>query len=85
MSNLILANLYQCNNKILTKLFKCYVRPILEYGSIIFSPHSIYLINLIEHVQRNFTKRLHGFENKPYNNRLKICGLESLECRIQGT
>ena len=80
MFNLILANLYQCNSKILTNLLKCYVRPILEYGSIIFSPHCIYLIDLIEHVQRNFTKRPLGFKNKPYNNRLKICGLESLEC-----
>ena len=61
-------------------MFNCYVRPILEYGSIIFSPHCIYLIDLIEHVQRNFTKHLHGFKNKPYNDRLKICGLESLEC-----
>ena len=81
MSNLILTNLYQCNNKILTNLFKCYVRLILEYGSKIFSPQCIYLIYPIEHVQRNFTKRLHGFKNKPYNDRLKICGLESLECR----
>ena len=67
------------NNKILTNLFKCCVRPILEYGSIIFSSRCVYLIDLIEHVQRNFTKRLHGFKNKPYNDRLKICGLESLE------
>ena len=84
MSNLILANFYQCNNKILTNLFKCYVRPILEYGSIIFSPRCIYLIDLIEHVQRNFTKHLHGLKNKSYNDRLKICGLELLECcRVQ--
>ena len=46
MSNLILTKLYQCNNKKLTNLFKCYIRPILEYG---------YLIYLIEYVQRNFT------------------------------
>ena len=55
MSNLILANLYQCYNKIPTNLYNCYVRPILEYGNIIFSPYCIYLIDLIKHVQRNFT------------------------------
>ena len=65
-------------------MFKCYIKLIFAYGGIIFSPHCIYFINIIEHVQRNFTKRLHGFKNKPYNDRLKICGLESLEyLRVQ--
>ena len=63
-------------------MFKCYVKPILEYDGIIFSSHCIYLIDLIEHIQRNFTKRLRGLKNKSYNDRQKTCGLKSLECRM---
>ena len=81
MSNLILSNFYQCNNSVLLQLFKCYERPILEYGSVIFSPHYVYLVELIEHVQHNFTKRLHGLNDVSYVNRLHICKLESLELR----
>ena len=58
-----------------------YVRPTLENGCIIFSPHCIYFIDLIEHVQQNFTKRLHGLKNKSFNDRPKICGFDSFECR----
>jgi hypothetical protein len=81
MCNIILTNLQYCNNNVLVQLFKCYVRPILEYGSIIFSPHCIYLVDTIEHVQRNFTKRLRGLQNVSYIDRLQICNLESLELR----
>ena len=34
----------------------CY-RPVLEYASVVFSPHHISLIDLIENVQRKFTKK----------------------------
>ena len=50
MSNLILANLFQYNDNILTNLLKCYARLILEYYSRIFSPNYIYLIDQIAHV-----------------------------------
>ena len=45
MSNLILLNFYQCNNSVLLQLFKFYVRPILEYDSVIFSPLNVILWN----------------------------------------
>ena len=38
--------------------FKVYVRPILEFNSIIWNPFLIRDINCIEQVQRRFTKRL---------------------------
>ena len=48
---------------------------------VIFSPHYAYLINLIENVQKRFTKKLPGLQNKCYQDRLKLCNLESLETR----
>ena len=68
---------------VLVNLYKCYARPLLEYCSVIFSPHYVYLINLIENVKKRFTKKLPGLQNKCYQDRprLKLCNLESLETR----
>jgi hypothetical protein len=65
----------------LLKAFKVYVRPILEYCSSIWSPHFIKDIELIESVQRRFTKRLRGLWNVTYDERLKIAKLDRLEVR----
>ena len=46
-----------------------------------FSPHYVYLINLIENVQKRFTKKLPGLQNKCYQDKLKLRNLESLEIR----
>ena len=57
-SNMILSNNKSANIETYIYLFKCYVRPILEYGAVIYMPHYMYLIDAIEKVQRNFTKKL---------------------------
>ena len=64
---------------VLVNLYKPHARPLLEYCSAIFSPHYVYLINLIENVQKIFTKKLPGLRNMCYQNRLKLCNLETLE------
>ena len=48
-----------------------YVRPIVEYNSIIWSPSTACDIDAIESVQRRFTKRLPTLKNLPYRQRLK--------------
>jgi hypothetical protein len=40
------------------RAFIAYVRPVLEYNSIIWNPCAKYLIDLTESVQRNFSKRI---------------------------
>ena len=42
----------------------------------------MYLIDIIENVQRNFTKRLAGLANLSYVDRLNVCNLDPLELRI---
>ena len=49
-----------CDITVMVSLYKTYVRSILEYASVVFSPHCICLINLLENVQRHYTKRLTG-------------------------
>ena len=70
ISNLISTNLRNLQCNALVNMYKCYVRPTLEYNSVIFSPHNIH-----------FTKHLPGLYNFDYVERLKICKLESLELR----
>jgi hypothetical protein len=81
ISNLITNNLSFLSLNTRVSLFKCYVRPVLEYNSVIFSPHNIYLIDVIENVQRHFTKKLPQLFNLTYVERLHICNLEQLELR----
>ena len=48
MCNIILMNFKHVNKCTLTDLYKCYVRHILEYVSVVWSLHHVNLIDLIE-------------------------------------
>jgi len=67
--------------RILVRAFLVYVHPILEYNSVVWSPQLIQDITRIEKVQRQFTKRLRGFRNLCYADRLTKLDLPSLELR----
>jgi len=69
------------NVSLLTRAFLVYVRPLVEYNSIVWSPHLKQDINIIESVQRRFTKRLPGFGKYTYSKRLELLNLPSLELR----
>ena len=58
-----------------------YVRPMVEHISVIWSPSLKHYIDLIEKVQRRFTKRLYGLKCLLYADRLPKLGLCSLELR----
>ena len=62
-------------------LFKSMVRPLLEYGNIIWQPMLKGLESDIEDVQRRATKTLSHLKDKPYPERLRILKLPSLEHR----
>jgi hypothetical protein len=69
------------NCDILRRAFISYVRPIFEYNTIVWSPCTVYLIDLLESVQRNFSKRIPSISNYNYADRLAILNLETLELR----
>jgi len=81
----LLLNILRCfvskNVAALVNAFKVYVRPILEYCSVVWCPHLVKDIDCIEKVQRRFTKRLPGMNNMTYYQRLHVLGLASLELR----
>jgi len=57
------------------------VRPLLDYCSNLWSPFKKTEIDLIESVQKRFTKRLNGLKELHYSERLKVLDIESLEKR----
>ena len=65
----------------LMKAYTTYFRPIMEYASCIWSPHTVGLTKKIESVQRRFTKRLPCCCDLTYSERLAKLQLHSLELR----
>ena len=78
----ILKNFTYRDSDILTPLFKTLVRPILEYGNSVWSNGLKKYKTLIENVQRKFTKHMKGLKDVPYEERLNIIKLPSLEYRL---
>ena len=62
-------------------IFKGLVRPHLEYGAPLWSPHTVKTKELIENVQRRATKTVPGLADLSYENRLKILGMPTLAYR----
>ena len=63
--------------------YKSYILPLLSYCSSVWSQYLYILgdIIAIESVQRLFTRKLPNLKNVPYNERLKMLCLPSLELR----
>jgi hypothetical protein len=71
------------NTCVMRQAFITYIRPILEYNSIVWNPDHLYLIDLLEGVQRDFTKRIPSIStsSQTYSERLALLNLEPLELR----
>ena len=62
MSHLyIKRNFNYIDTNVFTKLYKALVRPHLEYGQSVWSPHLIFLSKEIEKVQRRAKKQIPTF------------------------
>jgi len=80
-ANLILRCFMSKDISLLMTAFKVYVRPILEYCSVVRNPYLIKDIRAIEKVQKRFTKRIPGMKNATYCQSLTKLHMESLEVR----
>ena len=73
------SRLHKCfrtrDKNVLTRAYCTSVRPILEYCSSIWSPHSKQLALKIERAQKYFTGAIPGFRALPYHSRLQVLGL----------
>ena len=64
-------------------LYKAFVRPHLEYGNAVWSPHKVEYITTqpLENVQRRATKLVPSIKDLPYEDRLKRLRLPTLAYR----
>ena len=58
------------NESVLLRLYKSMVRPILEYGNIIWGPHYVLDQHKLEGVQQRATKLIPSLRDEPYIDRL---------------
>jgi hypothetical protein len=63
----------------MVKAYCTYVRPLLEYCSPVWPPHTHCLIDKIEKVQRFFRWRVAGLWAVPYTARFVVLNLQTLE------
>lgn len=69
------------DSKVFRSLYVSFVRPHLEYAQVVWSPKLRKYVNMIEKVQRRATKLVDGFWNLPYEERLRLLDLPTLEFR----
>ena len=62
-------------------LFKALVMSRLDYGFQVWSPYVIKHINMVENVQRSFTRFISGMAGLSYTERLTVLKLYSLQRR----
>ena len=66
----------------LSKAYTTYVRPLLEYWTLIWSPTYVTDIVKIEQVQKYLTRKISSISNLSYKQRLRFLKLASLEVYI---
>ena len=62
-------------------MYKAVVRPYLEYCIQAWRPYHKKDIDTLEHIQRRATKIIPGLRDLSYEERLKECGLTTIETR----
>jgi hypothetical protein len=76
------AHIFRCfktrDVDFLLKMYEIYVRPIVESSSPVWSPYLKKDIDLVEKVQRRFTKRVPGMSDLSYEQRLTSLNMYSL-------
>ena len=56
VNNFLCRNLHQCPTDVKSNCYKMMVRPIIEYASTVWAPHTLTNINQLESIQRRATR-----------------------------
>ena len=78
---MIRRNITYKENGLIVPLYNAIVRPHLEYCIQAWRPYLRKDIDMLEKVQRRTTKLITGLRDLSYDDRLKECGLTTLETR----
>ena len=78
---MIRRNITYIEKSLIVPLYKAIVRPHLGYCIQAWNPHLRKDIDMIEKIQRRTTKLIPGLRDLRYEERLKECGLTTIETR----
>ena len=78
---LILRCFYTRDKYIIFRAFTTYVRSLVEYCCSVWSPYQCKIIDKLESIQRNFTKKLFGLEHLTHIDGLRVLNADTLEIR----
>ena len=78
---MIRRNITYKEKSLIIPLYKAIVRPHLEYCIQAWNPHLRKDVDMLEKIQRRATKLIPGLRDLTYEERLKECGLTTLETR----
>ena len=81
MVGLIRRNFSFLDGELFKKLYTSFVPPHLEYAQAVWQPYSVKQKKVIENVLIRATKLVDGFQNLPYEERLKRLDLPTLTYR----
>ena len=65
----------------ISRLYKSFVRPILEFSSLIWSPSTKYRVQKIERIQKRMCRMIPAMRDRSYKQQLALLGIQSLETR----
>ena len=81
LSGLIVKSITHKSKDIMIPLFKSIVRQPMEHAHAVWNPYKKKHVNLLESIQRHFTRYIIGTNDLSYEERMKMLNLPSLEFR----
>lgn len=81
VSYLVSISFKNISPQLLEKIYKIYIRPILEYAAPVWNPNLAKDIHALELTQRRITKLSPAIRDLPYEQRLQVLGISPLSKR----
>lgn len=73
---------FRCRRpEVLMPVYKSLIRPLVEYATPLWNPHSVRNVAAVERIQRRFTKRISGMSDRSYEDRIRHLKLPTLSQR----
>ena len=82
VANSILRGTLCRSPEFMVQVFVAHIRPIIDFGSVVWNTGYVGDLRMLESVQRRWTKKVVGFADLPYSTRLSLLNLFSIKGRL---